>query len=122
MMRFLCDVHISIQISKRLAQAGYDCMHVNRLPERWHTADRDIARFADREDRILITKDSDFRDSCIVQRTPRKLIKVNLGNIPNEVLIDQLLDHLDDLILLNERGRFLVEVDVDRVSVIDLEQ
>ncbi|MBL7982453.1 MAG: DUF5615 family PIN-like protein [Flavobacteriales bacterium] len=119
-MRFLCDVHISIQLCKRLSEAGHDCQHVNRLPERWHTSDQDIARFADQEDRILITKDSDFRDTCILHSTPRKLIKVNLGNIPHQVLSDLLFKNLGELARLNERPRFLVEVDIARVSVIEL--
>jgi len=119
-MRFLCDVHISIQLCKRLSEAGHDCRHVNRLPERWHTSDQDIARFADQEDRILISKDSDFRGSCILQGTPRKLIKVNLGNIPHGVLSDLLFRNLHELARLNERPRFLVEVAIDRLSVIDL--
>jgi len=119
-MRFICDVHISIKLSKQLAEAGHDCTHVNRLPGRWYTSDQDIARLADKEDRILITKDSDFRDSCIVQGTPRKLIKVNLGNIPHGVLRDLLLSNLVEIGRLNERERFLLEVDVDRLAVIDL--
>ena len=120
-MRFLCDVHISIRLSKRLVESGHDCNHVNRLPGRWHTSDQEIARIADQEDRILITKDSDFRDSCIVKGTPRKLIKVNLGNIPSSVLADLIVAHLMDIERLNERARFLIEVDVDRLSVIELE-
>lgn len=120
-MRFLCDVHIPIRLSKRLAEAGYDSTHVNRLPARWHTPDQDIARIADKEDRILITKDSDFRDSCIVQRTPRKLIKVNLGNIAHDVLTKLLLENLPEIARLNQRKCFLIEVDADRLSVLDLE-
>ncbi len=120
-MRFLCDVHISLQVSKRLAEAGFDCIHVNQLPKRWHTPDADIARTADLQDRILITKDADFLGRCIVQRSPRKLIKVNLGNIPTSVLIAHLLGNLEHLRQLNTVGRFLVEVDIDRVSVIHLE-
>jgi predicted nuclease of predicted toxin-antitoxin system len=119
-MRFLCDVHIPISLSKRLAQAGYDSTHVNRLPGKWHTSDKDIARLADQEGRILITKDSDFRNSCIVQGTPRKLIKVNLGNIPHAQLTASLLDNLDRIARLNERPRFLLEVHMDRLSVINL--
>lgn len=121
-MRFLCDVHISLRVSKRLAEAGFDCMHVNQLPKRWHSSDADIARTADAEDRILISKDADFRGRCIVQRSPRKLIKVNLGNIPTTVLITQLLGNLEHLRELNALGRFLVEVDLDQVTVIHLEQ
>ena len=93
-MRFLCDVHIPIRLSKQLSAAGYDSTHVNRLPARWHTSDQDIARLADQEDRILITKDSDFRDSAIVRGTPRKLIKVNLGNIPHQALSEMLLGNI----------------------------
>ena len=108
------------ELCKRLTAAGHDCQHVNRLPGRWHTSDQDIARLADQEDRILITKDSDFRDSCIVKGTPRKLIKVNLGNIPHPVLASLLLNNLAEIAHFNERPRFLIEVDIDRLSVIDL--
>lgn len=119
-MRFLCDVHIPISLAKRLAEAGHDSQHVNRLPAKWHTSDRDIATLADQEERILITKDSDFRDSCILQGTPKKLIKVNLGNIPHTQLTSILLDNLERIATLDERKRFLLEIDPDRLSVIDL--
>lgn len=120
-MRFLCDVHIPISLSKQLSQAGHESTHVNRLPNRWHTSDKEIARLADQEDRILITKDSDFRDSCLVQGTPLKLIKVNLGNLAHPELSRLLLSNLKELARLNERSRFLVEVDKGRLSIIDLE-
>jgi predicted nuclease of predicted toxin-antitoxin system len=119
-MRFLCDVHIPIGLSKRLATAGHESVHVNQLPAKWHTPDKDIARLADEEDRILITKDADFRDSAVVQGTPRKLIKVNLGNIPHLELTAILLDNLERITRLNENPRFLLEVDKDRISVIDI--
>ena len=80
-MRFLCDVHISIRLCKRLVEEGYDCKHVNQLPGRWNNPDDAIALLADQEGRILISKDSDFSSSCVLKGTPRKLIKVNLGNI-----------------------------------------
>ena len=120
-MRFICDVHISIKVAKRLKAAGCDCSHVNQLPEKWNTPDEVIARVADSEDRILITKDSDFRSSNLINGSPRKLIKVNLGNIPNDGLVALLLEHLSELQDLNRRKRFLVEVDHDRLSVILLE-
>lgn len=120
MMRFLCDVHIPINLAKALSQAGHDAKHVNRMPQRWNTPDQEIARTADNEDRILISKDSDFRDSCIVQGSPRKLIKVNLGNIPHASLNRLLLSHLDAIEQLDKKGRFLIEVDLDRLSVVDL--
>ncbi len=120
MMRFLCDVHIPIALSKLLAEAGHESKHVNQLAAKWNTSDKDIARLADQEDRILITKDADFRDSAIVLGTPRKLIKVNLGNIPHQELSAILLDHMQSIASLNVRPRFLLEVDKGRLSVIDI--
>jgi len=119
-MRFLCDVHIPISLSKQLSKAGHDSMHVNRMPAKWHTSDKDIARLADQEDRILITKDADFRNSAVVQGMPKKLIKVNLGNIPHSELAETLLQNLDHIARLNERPQFLLEVDKGRMSVIDI--
>jgi len=119
-MRFLCNVHIPISLSKQLTKAGHDSTHVNRLPGKWHTSDKDIAKLADQEGRILITKDADFRDSCIVQGSPLKLIKVNLGNIPHADPAAILLDNLDRIERLNDRPCFLVEVDKDRLSVIEI--
>ncbi|MDQ3100340.1 MAG: DUF5615 family PIN-like protein [Bacteroidota bacterium] len=121
-MKFICDVHISIRLSKRLNEEGFDCTHVNQLPSHWRTSDSEIALIADREDRILISKDSDFRNSCIVKGTPQKLIKVNLGNIPDQTLIDLLLRSIVQLEKLNERSRFLVEIDLNRMSQIDLDR
>lgn len=119
-MRILRDVHIAISLSKQLAKAGHDSRHVNRLPAKWNTSHKDIAKLADQEDRILITKDPDLRDSCIVHGTPRKLIKVNLGNIPHGQLTTLFLENLHRIARLKERPRFLLEVDKVRLSVIDI--
>lgn len=55
------------------------------------------------------------------QGTPRKLVKVNLGNIPHQELTRLLISHLDKLALLDRRGAFLAEVDMNRISVIGME-
>ncbi|MBN1767744.1 MAG: DUF5615 family PIN-like protein, partial [Prolixibacteraceae bacterium] len=46
--------------------------------------DSDLSKYADQNDYVFITKDSDFRDSYFVKQSPKKLIKINLGNIPNQ--------------------------------------
>lgn len=69
-----------------------------------------IADFADENNFILITKDQDFRNSFLLNRTPKKLIKVNLGNISNEELLETLegnLKHFERL--YNETSTFMVE-------------
>ena len=93
-MRFLCDVHISHKIVKYLYSLGFETFHVNQILDRWSTKDNDICNYADTNDLIVITKDQDFRDSHFVKNTPGKLIKVNLGNISNQELIEILTENI----------------------------
>ena len=54
------------------------------------TADFSITAPADRERRVVVTKDADFVDSHILRHQPEKLLLIATGNIPNadlEVLL-----------------------------------
>jgi predicted nuclease of predicted toxin-antitoxin system len=86
-MKFLCDVHISFKLVKLLQSFGYEAIHVNDLPEKWHTPDEEICRYADEHDLVVISKDADFRNSHFINNTPKKFIHVTLGNISNEELL-----------------------------------
>ena len=46
-MKFLCDVHISMKLSKAIEKSGYSCIHVNSILEKWHTKDEEIMKYAD---------------------------------------------------------------------------
>ena len=96
-MKFLCDVHISLKISKQLDQKGFSSIHVNRILDKWHTKDKDIMDYADKNDMILISKDQDFKNSFLLHRRPKKLVKVSLGNISNQLLLDILVEHLEKI-------------------------
>lgn len=88
-MRFLCEVHISYKLSHYLSNKGFHTEHINQILNKWHTADSAIAAYANQNDFILITKDSDFRDSYLLKKSPKKVIKISLGNISNSNLIIQ---------------------------------
>lgn len=115
-MKFICDVHISFKLVKHLNSLGFKTFHVNDLLNKWHTKDNEISAYADLHDLILITKDYDFRNSFFVKQTPRKLIKISLGNIPNHSLIKIISDNLEAIQKLNSRKRFLVEIDRDFIE------
>jgi predicted nuclease of predicted toxin-antitoxin system len=51
------------------------------------TKDAAVAAFADANDMVLITKDSDFRDSHFLSGSPSRLIRVTLGNLSNTALL-----------------------------------
>jgi len=87
-MKILCDVHISIKITKFFANKGIISEHVNIILDKWFTSDNKICEFADNNDFIVITKDSDFKNSHFIKQSPKKLIKINLGNISTNKLLD----------------------------------
>jgi predicted nuclease of predicted toxin-antitoxin system len=89
---------------------------VNELPEKWFSTDKFISEFADNSDRIVITKDSDFKNSFFIHRTPAKLIKVNLGNISNAALIKHIAGHLKQIEELNKLPYFIIEIDFDNTQ------
>ena len=77
-MDFSCDVHISYKRSKHLSDLGHNSEHVNRVLDKWNTSDKDIAKYVDENNLILISKDSDFQSSHILFNSPKKLIKLTL--------------------------------------------
>jgi len=87
-MKILCDVHISIKITKLFASKGISSVHVNDILDKWFTPDIKISDFADENDFTLITKDSDFKNSHFIKKSPKKLIKINLGNISTVRLLE----------------------------------
>ncbi len=76
-MKFLCDVHIPYKLTKHLESLGFVSVHVNKILNKWFTSDAEISEYADKNDFIVITKDSDFRNSYYIKKTPEKLIKIN---------------------------------------------
>jgi predicted nuclease of predicted toxin-antitoxin system len=118
-MKFICDVHISYKLQRYLISQGHVAFHVNELPEKWNTRDKDICHFADTEDCIIITKDADFIDTYYIKKSPRKLIKINLGNIATFQLIQLLSEVLPLLQNVMQRERFLMEVDKDGSFTVD---
>ena len=118
-MKFLCDVHISLKLVKAFENLGYSCIHVNSILEKWHTKDEDLMRFADENDLIIISKDADFKNSHFIKKSPKKLVKINLGNISNAELIKIFIaNHSKISEIDNSCKIFLIEINKDSVRVI----
>lgn len=115
-MKFLCDVHISYKVVNFLSMSGFETIHVNQILDKWNTKDRDICKFADSNDLIVITKDYDFRNSFFVNGSPKKLIKINLGNISTSDLIESISQILTAIEKLANSPSFLVEIDKNLIT------
>lgn len=68
------------------------------LPEANQTTDQKICDIADREQCVLITKDTDFVDSHLLRRRPPKLLLIPTGNISNADLEALMTPLLPDII------------------------
>ena len=117
-MKFLCDVHIPIKLSKHISKKGFECIHINTILEKWLTTDDAIAKFSDLNDFLLITKDFDFKNSFLINTTPKKLIKINLGNISNIQLVeifDRFISEIETV--NNNHNLFMIEIDSNFLKV-----
>lgn len=114
-MKFICDVHLPIRLSEFLVTCGAESVHINQILDGSFTRDTTISQYADQHDYIVITKDSDFRNSYFLSNSPRKWIRVCLGNIPNDALIRLFTDNLTLIGRLNEEETFYMEINPDTI-------
>ena len=97
-MKFLIDAQLPARLAGFLRDAGHDAVHASALPTGNHTTDARIAEIADRESRVVVTKDRDFRDGHLLSGSPRRLLVVATGNITNTELLALFQTNLDAII------------------------
>ncbi len=115
-MKFLIDAQLPGRLAEFLIQAGHDAVHTSELPDGNRSADRQIARRADSDGRIVVTKDGDFRDGHLLARSPRQLLVVATGNITNDALLELFELHLDAIASALDQAD-LVELSRDTLTL-----
>ncbi len=113
-MKFLVDAHLPRRLCAVLAQHGHDAAHTLDLPDKNATKDRVINQISLADQRVVISKDTDFFYSHLLQGRPWKLLLVRTGNIS-----------MRDLCALFERNLPAIEtalqshtlVEIDRAAV-----
>src|SRR5262245_54935399 len=94
-MNFLVDAQLPRRLVSLLRQAGYDAIHTLDLPHGNRTTDTIINELSINEQRVVVTKDSDFVDSLVLRGQPWKLLLVSTGNIPNTELVPLFLANIE---------------------------
>lgn len=97
-MKFLIDAQMPPSLKQVFGYRNYDVIHTLDLPLKNNTPDSEITKIAMKENRILITKDSDFYDSYLLKNEPPKLILVKTGNISTKHLKSLFQDYFDEII------------------------
>ncbi|MDP1621140.1 MAG: DUF5615 family PIN-like protein [Bacteroidales bacterium] len=109
-MRFIVDAQLPKEIAWILKNKGFDAIHTDNLPDKEKTTDDQIREISLNENRVVISKDSDFMDSYFVKRIPPRLIIITTGNINNKELFRLFSNNIDQIIELLDSGN-LVEMD-----------
>ena len=109
-MDFICDVHIPLRLVKYLTKSGHQATHVNFILSGSITEDIEIAKLADLNNQIIITKDEDFKNLHFAAKTPKKLIRVVLGNISTSDLVQIFEKHLPEIEKFKDSNRFYIEI------------
>lgn len=113
-MKWLIDANLPARLAKALIKKGYDILHTDDLPNKERTKDSEIRKVAMDQNRIIITKDSDFLDSHLIQGIPSKLLLVTTGNIVNKELIELFEKNFETVIRLFSTYD-LIELDNDQI-------
>ena len=85
-MKFLVDAHLPRRLCAMLAQHGHDATHTLDLPAGNATKDGVINQRSFDEQRVVVSRDTDFFYSHLLQGRPWKLLLVKTGNISTREL------------------------------------
>jgi predicted nuclease of predicted toxin-antitoxin system len=114
-MKFLVDAHLPRRLCAVLARHGHDAVHTLELPDQNQTKDGAISQRSLDEERAVISKDTDFFYSHLLNGRPWKLLLVRTGNISTAdlcALIERNLTGIEAAFLTHT----LVEIDRSSVT------
>ena len=116
-MKFLADAHLPLGLCALLQSAGHDALHTSGLPARNRTTDQVVNQLSLTDQRVVISKDTDFHYSHLLHQQPWKLLLVRTGNIRTRELKELFQRQLPGIIQALQLNT-LVELDRTAVQVV----
>lgn len=95
-MKLLFDQNLSFRLVEAVAEAFPGSAQV-RLLGLEQASDREIWDYARENGFVVVTKDSDFHELCVLYGPPPKIIWLKIGNASTQVVKDGLLKNADEL-------------------------
>jgi predicted nuclease of predicted toxin-antitoxin system len=114
-MKFLIDAQLPRRLVRFLETANHDAIHTLDLPDGNRTPDAQLLEICARQDRVLISKDSDFADSFLLNQQPSRLLLISTGNITNAELEVLTAEHFTAIVETFTTSAF---VELDRSGII----
>jgi len=110
-MKFLVDAHLPRGLCTLLSRNGHDAVHTRDLPDKNATKDGVINRISFADQRVVISKDTDFFYSHVILGRPWKLLLVRTGNISAL-----------ELVALFDRNLPAVEAALEKFSLVEIDR
>lgn len=107
-MKFLVDENLPPKLASFLVNSGHDAVHVLDAGL-GASADRSICEFAVAENRVIVSRDSDF--VRFTETTPVRVVLVGIGNAPTNAVIAWFAERLDFCSAALGRGETCVKLD-----------
>ena len=99
-MKFLVAAQLPNRLATYIKKYDFDVIHTDDMPNRERTKDSEISIRANKEERIVVTKDLDFFDSYVLKGSPTKLLWISTGNIKNKELVKLFEKNFKEIIRL----------------------
>ena len=114
-MKFLVDAQLPKRFATWLNEAGQDALHTLDLPRNNLTTDVELIARAEKDGRVVVSKDADFVQSFLVTGKPLLLL-ISTGNISNTDLEKILRANLPGIETAFATSRF-VEITRDALVI-----
>lgn len=115
MQKFIVDTQLPPVLASFFIRKGYNATHTTDYPKGDLLNDDEIIQIAERENRIIITKDSDFFDKYFLLERSFSTLYLRVGNMKNNDLIDLIQKHLDIIIREFDQGSKLLMLANDQL-------
>ena len=116
-MKFLIDAHMPPGLRSIFRAAGHDAIHTVDLPEQNASRDGILNEVSMNEQRVVVTKDTDFYYSHLLHGRPWTLVLVKTGNLGLKAT-KQMFEVNLPAIEAALQTCTLVELDQQKVSVV----
>lgn len=116
-MKFLIDAHLPPGLRSVFHAAGHDAIHTMDLPDQNASRDGILNEISISEQRVAVTKGTDFYHSHLLLGRPWKLVLVKTGNLGVQATKEMFVRHLPDIEAALSACS-LVELDQSQLSIV----
>jgi len=116
-MKFLIDAHLPPSLRRVFEAAGHDAIHTLDLPGQNAAKDGILNKVSMEEQRVVVSKDTDFYYSHLLHGRPWKLVLIRTGNLGLKETRQMFETHLAAIVTALQTNT-LVELDRQSVSIV----